>query len=707
MKTKTPPPQSQVETPLSNLKLLIFAMMALLLSLYAYYGGFFHPFRSDMYLAYNFFDKLSFNLEGIKTASRFEMFGHRRIMPLSHILMFCQYKILGMNHVLHHLLQYLLHLFNSLLLYFLIFRLLKNRVAAVIGSALFLLFYSHFDIINWTYHTFVILSCTALLGAFILILKYFENRRIIYILLAVPLLFSAQLVYESNVLLPLWGLVFFYILLRQSGSPLAEFKTALWTFVSGVFLCYTLFAAIFFIESARFQQETNGLNLKGRYIGQTAPLVTWKAAERLGITRRELNRISGETNGDVEMAQMLTKDHILTAFSTAFTTIFDTVLIKGFGFPSEIKITDIIYLNRTQLEFASYKFILASLACFIFLASFRLSGKAALLVLLFLAVSYTHVYIIALGRVLTAPPDYVPSQPHYVYFPNLMYIIVVSILLDSATRFNGKKTRLVLAAAMLIAVINTLTIHDFTARTTESLADITSAVGDIKKFSQNRNQLPIFINFPVYLKTRSFNLGSDIAPYVYFKNQGIITQQLTKAKYLYDRGGKFDANPLYGRQNHASDFSIEFLYFQQHTYNINEFSLVCGKGSAWWLEVDQDGHLLLYYDELGNPAHPIPKMSYTGIRMPRQAWHYIIVQRQENVLYILLDGEIKFALDVKNTNISLQGKQMADILGGFYSGAGAVTFSNRFFTKTGMVNYDLAGKTTGDVVAIPQVETPW
>lgn len=685
-------------------------MFGLPMSLYAYAGGFNHPFRSDTYLAYNFFNTLSFNLKNMLKVARFEMFGHRRIIPLSHLIMFIQYKILGTNHFLYHLFQYLLHVINSVLTYFLVKRLTRNNLAACIASLLFITFYSHFDIINWTYHTFVMLSCTSFLIAFLAIQTYFQKPKQIYLFAGLVLLFSAMLVYESNVLLPCSGVLFFLFLFYRNKPTDFDVKKPLKFLSAGVFISYLIFLAIFYVESQHYKSPVSSQiqdqDIEVVDLRQKAVNDPWEAAERLGISRTQLNRASGGAgNGEVEFSQMFTWKNIIGAVLSTTDTLLDTMIIKNAGFPSEIDIGDIIYLKKTTFQPRSVVFIAASVCLFVFLISFRLKKKDILLLLLFFVILTSSTFIISLGRGLTAPPGYVPSQPHYAYFPNIIILLIVSFLINEKGSFKCNNGYLLLIATLVITVLNSVKIHEHTALTSEKLSGLSRHISEIKKIEEKGDkEAKIFIDFPVFQANKTFNLGTDIALDVYFKD--IITKNIYEAKYLYNQEEGISLNPLYGKNYYGNkDFTVEFIYYQGYQHNIKGFTLIGKRRGTWWLGVSVNGQLQLKAD-LVKGRERVQRVFKTGIIIPPGKWHHLSAQREGDRFYLALDGEVKLAMDVNDYDIDID-KETSDILGEIYTGAGSVVFANRLYIKGGMAKYDLKGKEVGNKVKVSSFAPPW
>ncbi|MFQ5645388.1 MAG: hypothetical protein ACE5GM_00510 [bacterium] len=635
---------------------LLFLMFGLPMSLYAYAGGFNHPFRSDTYLAYNFFNTLSFNLKNMLKVARFEMFGHRRIIPLSHLIMFIQYKILGTNHFLYHLFQYLLHVINSVLTYFLVKRLTRNNLAACIASLLFITFYSHFDIINWTYHTFVMLSCTSFLTAFLAIQSYFQKPKKRYLFLSVGLLFLTLLVYESNVFLPLSGVIFFLFLHYKDGLSSLDFKRALKILIPGVSFCYMIFFTIFYSEAHRQAKALQNVSQAGAR----------------------------------SFSQILSHSNIADAWSTTWRVFLNSIFMKGFGFPSGIDIREIIFLEPVTFRPFSAAFILASIALFIFLVTFKIKKRDVPSAVLFFAILLSYIFIISLGR-----GDYAISQPRYAYFPNLILAVLISLLIkEKAAQFSY----LLLAATLTIATLNSARIYRHTALTTRSLATLTRYLSEIKQFKKkNKNDFKLFVDFPVVQPDRKFNLGMDIALDVYFHKEDIITRNVYKARYIYDRKRGIYENHLYDKGvPEERDFTIGFVYYQTSPRNIKEFTVVGKRDGDWNLSITRDSRMVFEADWIRD-GEMIHRRFVPDVTISKYKWSHIILQKEKSKLYVLQNGTVVNVWEIGDYHINFDKNS---ILGDYYTGAGATVYVTQLFVALGRADYDLADKIIGNVIDV-------
>ncbi|MBI5788917.1 MAG: laminin G domain-containing protein [Candidatus Schekmanbacteria bacterium] len=634
------------------------------LALLVYAEGFSHPFRSDMYLAYSLFNKFPFTWEGLLKASRFEMFGHRRIMPLSHIMMFLQLKILGLNHLYHHIFQFTLHAVNTILLYIFIRRVLKNRVAAFVGALSFLTFYSHFDIINWTYHSFVVSAGSAFLLGMIMIHKYFDRQHLGWLAGASLLLFYTQLIYESNIFFPLSGLLFFLLLryqFRADGLSAESTRKGTLVLGTGIFLCYLLFGGYFIYETGRQAKGIAGV----------------------------------EGAGEMQLGQIFSGQNVGYAWDVTKKMIFDLVALKGFGFPSDIRINDILYLNPVRFDREDATFYLASLALFIFFLSvtdMRQPDVAAAL-FFFLGMAL-HMFIIALGR-----GDYAVTQARYAYIPNLFFALILACFIQGKIQSAKNYKWVVMAAVFIMASLNAMKIYRDTNITSGALYELEKYVTEVKDFA-GKAQGSLFVDFPVVQKSRKFNLGTDVALDVYFGKDNFLTKDIRKADYIYNQNEGIYKNV--SKCIDDKDFTIEFLVYQIFSHNITDFSVVEEKN--YQVTITRDSSIVFSGDWIKDGRRLHQKFILSG-RIEKGKWIHIVIQREGHKLYMLADGEVARVEDVGDYLLDT-GITGSNLIGGFYRGSGSSSFINQLYVAFGKAKYDLLDRGPGEKIITEWIQ-PW
>ncbi len=649
------------------------------LSLYAYLPGFSHPFRSDNYIAFNFFNTLSWRPDDLLAAARFEMFGHRRVHPLAHLLMFTQHRILGTNVLLHHLLQYLLHLANALLLFLIVRRYTGQYLPAAIGTLLFLTFYLHFDMVNWTYHSFVMVGTLLVQVAMLSILQYFRHHQPRYLYAATGALFLTQLFYESAVLFMLGGLLLFVLLAREARLPTPSFRQAVLRMGAATLAGYLLYAGIFLHEAK---------------LSETPPAV------RHGQVL---------ATGDVTFRSVFAVRNVLGAVQRTLVGVWDPWTLKAFGFPSDLEVRDIVYQRAVQLDPSSVQFWLALLATLVIVFSLRPQARHLTIVLPLLFMVGSFLYVIFLGRGVSADLNYVFSQSHYWYFPDLVLAILLAVLLSKKADLHRRWSYPLLAAVLLVASLNGVRIRSHTEQVTAELSTIQTYISSVARLSRSSPagaDGKVFVNFPVTQENEAFNLGLDVALDTYYPDR--ITRHIREAKYVLERDGRIVGNPLFSpglADPDASDFTVEFVYVRQSPYYPRPFTCFGKRQGDWSIEFDPDGRLFFKATWVNGNGEAMKRWFTPGHEFDYNVFYHIIVQKEGGRFYFVVNGEVVSVEDVHGWRVRLP-RDRSEILGDFYRGARVIAFCTNSFVTLGRAQYPLSGKKVHDRIDVTWV-APW
>lgn len=519
-------------------------LIAIPLTLFAYFPTFSHVFRSDHWILINWFNTLDFNIKDIISAGFFDSFKHGRCQPLAYVILFLQYKLFGTNIFLYHLIQYTLHIINGILLFTLIKKLGVEKIYAILCSILFLTFYSHFDIITWTFHLYVVLQVTFFLLSFISILKYFERYNKIYIFLSTFFSFILLFIYEAGLFIPLASILFFVFLAKYLSNKNQVLKSGLKILVTCNILSYILW--IIALVSIRSNKPA---------------LFT-----------------------DFHLLKWI----IRTSISIGL-CIFGTLFYHNLGLPSSQTVTtDIVYLGKIPIT--TPFFILITIFALIFMWYFyNKDKKTKYLILLFTLICLFYLFIICGGRTLTNSMTYPYRQPRYAYFPNLIFSIIIALLMVKykiLTRFNEI---IIIVLFLLFYILNTTKIYEYNEIISKQLSPIKQYINTIENFTSNKNQknIKIFVDFPA--GTKEFFWGSDIALDVYFYKKNIFTKKIYEANYIYDKNKEIHGNKMFSTKPPANrqDFTFEFktagLIFLDEEKN-----LFGEKNGNWYISITKD-----------------------------------------------------------------------------------------------------------------------
>jgi hypothetical protein len=639
-------------------------------------GGFGHPFRSDNYIAFNLFSTLDWRFDDLLRAARFEMFGHRRIHPLAHLIMFTQYKLLGMHHVLYHVVQFTFHVVNALLVCLLLFRLTANRRVALLGGIAFLSFYSHFDMINWTYHFFVLVSTGLVLASFILILSYVERPRPMTLLGCLTCLLLAQLIYEANALLAVFVFAFFFLPWagRRAALGAVRARAILVTFCVGLIAVYLVYGAVVVHEVIHSTPSRAAVDVPA-----------------------------------VRFSDLFLPSNLLRAVHDTVTFLWDPLLAKAAGLPSALIIKDIVYQTSVRFAYGPVAFSLGIVVLAGLLALFRLRREDVPHLAVFTLALISFVFIVASGRVISAPANYMRSQAHYAYFPNVLLTLVVGLLLR--TKLTGGRAAVLFGTVLLFLAsgLNLEQIRVSTQRTTDHLSELSAFIGEIQRhraLQANLHPAKLFIDFPVYHRNYSFNLGADIALDKYFERDDILTKEVRRAAYRYDRARGIVPNALHDRHDSSeTDFTIEFVTQKHRPSFTKDFTVIGNLERGLSIGFTPNGRLFL--QAFGSAAGDGPSPRRFTARQDFTIFdsYHVVIQFSDRRLYVIVNGTV---VDVFGP-LDLDFRQFytgRSLLGDFYRGAEEVFFSTALYVKLGAARYDTRGAREGSKVAV-RWQPPW
>ncbi len=157
---------------------LFLAALICLLALF-YHRSFANPPRSDYWVALYYFHQADAPPEPLSWLSltRYDPWEHGTYRPLSHLLLYLEHKVFGVNFIWNHLVNFSMYCLSIVLLYRLAVRFRLDRFLSGAFLLLYAFLYSHFDIVTWTFQIFTTMSFPAFLLGFLLYLSYLESGR--------------------------------------------------------------------------------------------------------------------------------------------------------------------------------------------------------------------------------------------------------------------------------------------------------------------------------------------------------------------------------------------------------------------------------------------------------------------------------------------------------------------------------------------------
>lgn len=183
---------------------LYFIALFLLLSL-IYSPSFLNPPRSDYWTVFYFFhnlEKLPGQLKWLHIL-RFDPWTQIRFQPLAYLLLYFKYLLFSPNFFYYHLLNFIIYYISLLLLYKLAVSFCKDKILVVGFITILAFLFSHFDIVSWTLHFYIIFGFSSFLLGFIIYIKYLQSKKNVLLSLVGLSFLIGMLCYEPYFFWPL------------------------------------------------------------------------------------------------------------------------------------------------------------------------------------------------------------------------------------------------------------------------------------------------------------------------------------------------------------------------------------------------------------------------------------------------------------------------------------------------------------------------
>ncbi len=178
-----------------------------------YYPAFLNAPRSDWWESLYFFHGIYDSPQPYQWIGILNMdaYCHVTFRPFSHMLLFFQHLIFGSQFIYMHIINFSLYCLSVALLYRLARIFGNTRMLSIAFITLFACLFSHFDIVSWTAHSFVILGfCLFLLG-FLCYVRFLKTNRAGYLFLTGLIFLFGMLCYEAFIFWPLSVLILSHV----------------------------------------------------------------------------------------------------------------------------------------------------------------------------------------------------------------------------------------------------------------------------------------------------------------------------------------------------------------------------------------------------------------------------------------------------------------------------------------------------------------
>ena len=518
-------------TPAAVLVFLVF----LVVTGFAFHKTATHIFRDDEWIFMSLAEGLNgFSVENFKKISLFAMFGHIRFQPLANLLLYGRYALIGTDVFITHVLNFVLHASTGFMLFAVLLRLTKNLHLSFLAGLVFLVLPAQFDIVSWTYHTYVILGTLLMLCSLYFAILNSERQRSEYAIFSIILAILSVICYEPAALAPI-AAVFVMVgayYLRLERIPEKKY------FVFPAVVALAAYLVDMFIAwyGVKLTSSTHTMSLS---------YLTMPKGMFLGLKALVIN-------------------------------IWESNFLKNIGIDLSVTVSNNVFLTLARPVYSDPAFFMKIAVTVLLIICLRPTKKTLILSAAFLCLALSYIYIIALGRIVTNGMYYVVTQPRYQYFPDALLLLTATIFIWPSYEKKGKKF-LITAVLVFMFITNMHNILYANSRIDDGLRPSNSRYQALNEFFHSNPSAKVFVKGT---SADSLFLGQEISMELMFK--GRITKYINRATHIYDGAG-FSPNPLYGkgrRSGSVGDFSISFSYTPAYFAPKNEVVFI-GKDNSY------------------------------------------------------------------------------------------------------------------------------
>jgi hypothetical protein len=330
------------------------------------------------------------------------------------------------------------------------------------------------------------------------------------------------------------------------------------------------------------------------------------------------------------------------------------------------------------------------------------------LLLIFLACAISYYGIIAIGRFNL----YVVTQARYFYLPDAFLVLAFSWPMAMAGSLGVERlgrngagawhriSRMIVnpqtwarCAVFVVITLNAYHIFGACSKIAQIVSPVKDSIETVKNFSKiSEGEKRLYVDFvPRNMGEKLFG-GTHVALETSFANSGILTRHLAQAEYTFTKADGIISNPAFRRQNaDSTGFTIEFDYVMWGqlitVINSPENTLRIRQWSAGENEI-----LLRLTYRLGEDQREF----YITARHPRHYVSHIVIQQQNDTLYILEEGQLIAVKRVGEGEVLWRDDML--FLGTQTVFPPQYCYLENFFACVGKAKYDLKGKGMGDLV---------
>lgn len=614
-----------------------------------YHKTFRFVFRSDEWILYNPFIDFDFSLKSMWRVIAFEMFGDIRFFPLSHLLLFVQFKLFGTRTVLYKITAIAFHALNGFMVYAILTGFGLDHTLSVICGLLFLSLFTHFDTVTWTYHIYHVLFSTLLILISVYLMAFavpWSNPD--WAVWSVIICGTAMFLYEAIVPVLLFACMYGTagVMMSPAINHGVGWIVGMWMVCFLFYLSYGVSYILFF--------------------------------------RRE-KKVSGSVSDYMSIWDVFS----LRKFRDGLTGLLHNIKIflHNSGLPVKPRITDIVYLpfsldfRETGWRRTAWKGYLLFVASA--LIHIRLSMDTFPVILFLEASAFAYIFLFIIGRNV----KYAVTQPRYQYFFNALQVVVLALLMCRGVKGHGAAFYHLALVMTCVLVANSLNVLKSNTEIARILYTIHDACWTLKRYLSKHKSKRVYVDFSTTPKGENgkFFLGSDIVLDVLFHDNPNLTKDAARADMILDRDGLRD-NPFGTACD--GDFTLSFSFLLSGDFLTKAQKVYGSPSQGVAVYIDTDFHVCVKHGE--------SSIRSEDALVEGKGWHDVIIEKDRGHLVIVKDGVV-----VQNTPWDCAEGFSSDqrsCLGDFYFGPRAPYYITDMHVCRGMGKYGLHDAHVGKTI---------
>ncbi len=400
---------------------------------FVYWPSFFYPLRSDFWSTFYFFHRIDYlAVPFIKWLNilQYDPWSQVRFQPLAYSILYLERSVFGSNFTFFHIFNFLLYFVSILLLYKLATDFCKSKLLICLFTGIFAFLFSHFDIISWSYHAYIIFGFNSLFLGFIIYIDFLKTRKVLLLPIVIILFLAGMLCYESFVLWPLAVIILSYI--KNFAETQKNIKSRVEKYYLPVIVIVYFLYLVFFSFSRIFKVYEVPLTL-------LTPLFSIQPV-------------------------------IFSIFSVCFNIVYNGILVNLMpllacplvidgninlgGIPGKFSYSFLYY----SILICGVLFILALLGTAIYLFRKKYAEEIKVFFFFFFLL-FSEFFIVFYFRILTNTIVFNLTQFRYLYIQNALIILLAVYLMDRFIPFFVRRKMLICIITSLVLLLNIYTIR--------------------------------------------------------------------------------------------------------------------------------------------------------------------------------------------------------------------------------------------------------